>query len=134
MIKDIEYPEVKDIAIAITYEENDVGEIGWNVYLLNLKNEFIEGVLVSSKGYGTINGDPIKTSTLRHFLDKVRPQSFMKIEPIMEDVFSLSNEYWVSFYINKIIYDKKFIFLPETINQDYFTTVPILNKRGVMIK
>ena len=58
----------------------------------------------------------------------------MKIEPIMEDVFSLSNEYWVSFYIDKIIYDKKFIFLPETISSEYFTQIPILNKRGVMIK
>jgi hypothetical protein len=134
MIKDIEYPEVKDIAIAIASEENEVGELVWNVYLINLKNELIEGVLVSSKGYGTIDGEAVKTSTLRHFLDEVKPNSFMKVEPIMEDVFRLSNEYWVSFYINKIIYDKKFIFLPETINSEYFTLIPILNKRGVMIK
>jgi hypothetical protein len=89
---------------------------------------------VSSKGYGVINGEAVKTSTLRHFLNEVKPGSFMKIEPIMEDVFSLSNEYWVSFYIDKIIYDKKFIFLPETISSEYFTLIPILNKRGVMIK
>jgi hypothetical protein len=134
MIKDIEYREVKDIAIAITYEESEAGETGWNVFLLNLKNQLIEGVLVSSKGYGVINGEAVKTSTLRHFLNEVKPGSFMKIEPIMEDVFSLSNEYWVSFYIDKIIYDKKFIFLPETISSEYFTLIPILNKRGVMIK
>jgi len=134
MIKDIEYPEVKDIAIAIVREEAENGDQGWNVYLLNLRNELIDGVLVSSKGYGMVNGEDVKTSTLRHFLDELKPNTATRIEPIMEDVFRLSNEYWVSFYINKIIYDKKFIFLPETIKDEYFTLIPLLNKRGVMIK
>jgi hypothetical protein len=133
MIKDIHQPEVKDIAIAIIQEEAEEG-LGWFVYLLNLKDVLIEGVLVSSTGYGEINGEQKKTSILRHFLDEVGPKSFCKIEPIIEDVFSLSNEFWVSFYINKVMYDKKFIFLPETIHEDYFTNIPLLGKRGVMIR
>jgi len=132
MIKDIQYPEVKDVAIAIVKEEGDEGEI-WNVYLLNLREQLIENVLVTSKGYGTMDGETVKTSILRHSLNTVQPKSFAKVEPIMENVFSLSNEYWVSFYANTIIYDKKFIFLPETINEFYFSTVPIINKKGVMI-
>jgi hypothetical protein len=132
MIKDIQYPEVKDVGIAILKEKMEEGD-AWNVYLLNLKDERIENVLVSSKGYGTLNGEAVKTSTLRHFLNTVQAKTVVKVEPIMENVFSLSNEFWVSFYIHNIIYDKKFIFLPETINESYFSLIPIINKKGVMI-
>ncbi|MEX1188371.1 MAG: hypothetical protein WED33_03875 [Bacteroidia bacterium] len=133
MIKDIHIPEVTDIAVAIVHEEFE-GEPGWFVYLLNLKSVALEGALVSSKGYGEIEGESKKTSILRHFLDVVEPMSFVKVEPIMEDVFSLSNEYWVSFYIEKLMYDKKFIFLPETIHEDNFTLIPLIGKKGVMIR
>jgi hypothetical protein len=133
MIKDIHTPEVTDIAIAVVREEGEEGDV-WNVYLVNLKDVAIESVLVSSTGYGTVNDEPVKTSVLRHFLDRVEPMSFVKIEPIIEDVFVLNNEYWVSFYIDKLIYDKKFIFLPGTINEAFFTSVPIVFKKGVMIR
>jgi len=133
MIKDIHQPEVTDIAISIVQEETEEG-LGWFVYLLNLKSVSIEGVLVSSKGYGEVKGEMVKTSMLRHFLGEIMPHSFRKIEPIIEDVFVLSNEFWLSFYIDKVMYDKKFIFLPETIHQDYFTNIPLLEKRGVMIR
>ncbi len=133
MIKDIHRPEVTDIAMAVVREENE-GEIGWYVYLLNLKDVAIEGVLVSSVGYGEIEGENIRTSTLRHFLDVVAPQSFVKVEPIMENVFSLSNEYWLSFYIDNLMYDKKFIFLPETIHEENFTPIPLMGIKGVMIR
>jgi hypothetical protein len=125
---DIEYPEVHDVAIAAVLEDD-----AWNVYLINQKDVGLEGVLVSSRGYGKINDEEVETSVLRHFLDAVAPKSFVKIEPIMDDVFRLNNEYWLSFYINGMIYDKKFIFLPESISQAFFTTVPIIGKRGVMI-
>ncbi|HOY49915.1 MAG TPA: hypothetical protein PK281_11000 [Flavobacteriales bacterium] len=133
MIKDIHTPEVTDIAIAVVREAGEEGDV-WNVYLVNLKDVAIESVLVSSTGYGTVNDEPVKTSVLRHFLDRVGPMSFVKIEPIIEDVFVLNNEYWVSFYIDKVIHDKKFIFLPGTINEAFFTSVPIVFKKGVMIK
>ncbi len=133
MIKDILTPEVTDIGIAIVHEEGEEGMV-WNVYLLNLKDVHIESVLVSSTGYGELNNEPVKTSVLRHFMDRIEPMSFAKIEPIIEDVFVLNNEFWVSFYINKVIYDKKFIFLPGTISEEYFTSIPLLFKKGVMIR
>lgn len=125
---DIEYPEVRDVSVAAVLED-----AGWSVYLVNQKNVRLEGVLVSSRGYGKIGGADVETSVLRHFLETIEPKSFVKIEPIMEDVFRLTNEYWVSFYIDGMIYDKKFIFLPETINSAFFTTVPIIEKKGVLI-
>jgi hypothetical protein len=134
MIKDIQPPIVENIAVAIVREQNAEGETEWNVYLINLKNEIIEGVLVSSTGYGIYNEEDVKTSTLRHFLGAVPANSFKKIEPIVESLFGINNEYWVSFFLKNKMYDKKFIFLAETINDEYFTTVPILNKKGVLIK
>jgi hypothetical protein len=132
MIKDIHYPEVKDIAVAVVKEDTPEG-VSWTVYLLNLKEVSITSILVSSKGYGLKNGEEVKTSTLRHFIDNMPAKSYATIEPIMEDVFSLSNEYWVSFYVGNVIHDKKFIFLPETISEQFLTNVPVINKKGVMI-
>ena len=134
MKKDIVYPVVEDIALAVVKEENLLAQPEWTVFLINLKNETIEGVLVSSKGYGNINGEDLKTSTLRHFLDIVPAKSYAKVEQIMDNLFGLNNEYWVSFYLHKVIYDKKYIFLPETIKEENFINIPLLNKRGVMIK
>jgi len=134
MKKDIPLPVVKDIALAVVKEENELAETIWNVYLINLKKEMIEGVLVSSKGYGFYDGDNVKTSTLRHFLDTVPPMSFKKIEPIVEDLFGLNNEYWLSFYLNKVMHDKKYIFLAESIREENFILIPLINKKGVMIK
>ena len=134
MKKDIVPPAVENIAIAVVKETNDLNELEWNVYFLNLKKEKIEGVLVSSHGYGNMNGEDVKTSTLRHFLDVVEAKSFVKFEPIMETLFGLNNEYWVSFFLNNVMYDKKYIFLPETIKEENFILIPYLNKKGVMIK
>lgn len=136
MIDDIERPEVKDVAVAIVREENELGVEVWFAYLINLKPTTLTGVLVSSRGYGVEEetGEKLETSVLRHFLDTVEPKSYVKIETVIEDVFSLSNEYWVSFYLGRDIYDKKYIFLAESIVEQNFIRVPILGKTGVMIK
>jgi hypothetical protein len=134
MKKDILPPEVKDVAVAIVKEQNELAESEWNVYLINLKSTEIEGVLVSSCGYGKYNDEDVKTSTLRHFLDVVKSKSFKKIEPIVETLFGLNNEYWVSFFVDNVMYDKKYIFLPETIKEENFVLIPYLNKKGVVIK
>jgi hypothetical protein len=134
MKKDINPPAVEDIAIAVVKEVNELNEEVWNVYLLNFKKEKIEGVLVTSHGYGFVDDEQVKTSMLRHFLDELERESFSKIEPIMPNLFGLSNEYWVSFYLNKVMYDKKYIFLPETISEENFILIPYINKKGVMIK
>jgi hypothetical protein len=134
MKKDIFYPEVTDIAVCVVKEQNELSEFIWNVYLVNFKGEDIENVFISSKGYGEIKGNEVKTSLLRHFIGNIPALTFSKVEPIIEDVFSLTNEFWVSFYLNDILFDKKFIFLPETIKEDYLIQIPILFKKGVMIK
>ena len=133
MIKDIPELIVENVAIAVVREKNELDETVWNSYLINLKDQKIEGVLVTSTGYGELNKEKVKTSTLRHFLDEVEPMSFVKIEPIIEEVFGINNEYWLSFYLNKIMYDKRYVFLAESITEANFTTIPLINKKGVMI-
>jgi hypothetical protein len=134
MLKDIPTLKVTDIAVAVVPEQDAQGNDTWHVYLLNLKADAIEGVLVTSKGYGERNGEPIKTSVLRHFLDEMEARSAKLIEPIITDVFGLNNEYWVSFYHEKKIYDRKYLFLPEAISPKFFSHIPLLNKEGVIIR
>jgi len=133
MKKDIHIPKVEGIGVAIIKDTEESDEI-WNVYLLNYKKEPITNVLISSKGYGTLGKKKVNTSTLRHFFDVIKGQSYQLIEPISEDVFGLSNEYFVTFYIDNIIYDKKFVFVPDTIKVEHFTKVRMIQKEGVLIK
>lgn len=134
MLKDIPNLVVENVALAIVQEKNELDEVVWYSYLINLYDEKIEGVLVSSKGYGTYEGRNVKTSMLRHLIGTVEAHDYAKIEPIMSNVFGLTNEFWISFYLNKNMYDKKYIFLPETISKANFTLIPYLNKKGVMIR
>lgn len=125
---------VEDVAIAVALvgETPEVGS--WTVYLVNLKNEPITNVFVTSRGYGEKDGKQVKTSLLRHFIGDVAAQSVAGVEAIDPAVFGLTNEYWLSYYIGKEIFDKKFIFLPESIVDSNLIRVPLLNKPGVMIK
>ena len=134
MLKDIPKLIVENIIVAIVHEPGIEGELVWNVYIVNLYDEKIEGVLVTSKGYGHFEGREVKTTVLRHLIGDIDPKDYAKIEPIMPDVFGLSNEYWISFHLAKKMYDKKYIFLPESIREENFSVVPVLNKRGVMIR
>jgi hypothetical protein len=133
MKKDIKIPPVKDVAIAIVKDTDEADQTAWYVYLVNMKNKAITDVIINSKGYGTIDEQEIKTSTLRHYFAEVKEQSFVKVETIMDSLFGLNNEFWVSFYIGKQIYDQKFVFLPETIKDENLTLIPIMDRRGVMI-
>ncbi|NOQ74600.1 MAG: hypothetical protein GQ574_21490 [Crocinitomix sp.] len=136
MRKDIEIPKVKDVSVAVVKELNDEKTVEvYNVYIINQKNAQLESVLVSSKGYGEnkSTGEKIKTSVLRHFIGNVEAKSFAKIEPIVEQVFGISNEYWVSFSLDGKMYDKKYVFLAETIIDDNMITIPIIEQKGVMI-
>lgn len=134
MLKDINRPEVTNIVLAAVQEEDETGALAWNVYLINLYDVRINNVLVSSKGYGSFEGREVKTSVLRHMIGNVDPKDYAKIEMLMDNLFGLSNEFWVSFYVGQNIYDKKYVFLPESIKEENFSLIPILNKPGVMLR
>lgn len=137
MRKELIGPKVEDVAVAIVQEIGENNKPIYNTYLLNLKeNEILEGIIITSRGFGedVHTGEKVKTSMLRHCLEILLPNEAARIEPIMEEVFGLTNEYWVSFWINDKMYDKKYIFLPETIQEKNLKVIPVLGLKGVMIK
>ena len=71
---------------------------------------------------------------LRHCLEILLPNEVAKIEPIVEEVFGIANEYWVSFWADDVMYDKKFIFPAESINESNLKVIPQLGLKGVIIK
>lgn len=129
-------PKVENVAVAIVEETNEFDEKVFYAYLLNLRDDIMEGIIVTSTGYGenASTGERVKTSVLRHSLEVLLPNEAAKIEPIMEDVLGLANEFWVSFWVNDDMYDKKFVFLPETISAEKMKVLPILGQKGIMIK
>lgn len=128
-------PKVENIGVAVVQHLNEENEKVYNVYLLNLGEEIIEGIIITSTGYGAHpeTGEKIRTSTLRHSLEVLLPNEAAKIEPIMEEVFGLANEYWVSFWINDQMYDKKYVFVAESISEENMNIIPVLGDKGVMI-
>ncbi|TCD26345.1 hypothetical protein EZ456_13695 [Pedobacter psychrodurus] len=134
MKADLPENTVEDIAMAVVLMGETPEVKSWTVYLVNLKNEPITNVLISSKGYGEKDGKQVKTSVLRHFVGDMEANSFSGVEAIDPEVFGLTNEYWLSYYIGSTIYDKKFIFLPESIIDFNLIKIPLVNRPGVMIK
>ncbi len=134
MKKDIPRPKVTDVGVLIAPEYDNLESDIWDVYILNFKEEPIENVIINARGYGELNGESVKTTTLRYFYAKIAAQSAVKLELIQRELFEIANEYWISFSLNGHMYDKKYIFVTGSIMEDNFTYVPLIEKKGVMIR
>ena len=135
MMKDIPNLKVEDVAIAIAPRESKSDdEQLWDSYLINLKEEPLKNVLINSRGYGELDGEKMKTTVLRHFFEEIGPLEIVKIEPIQSKLFNLTNEYWISFTHEGHMFDKKYVFVKGSIQEDNFTTIPFVNLKGVMIR
>ncbi|WP_369765969.1 hypothetical protein [Flavobacterium sp. WC2429] len=135
MKKDIIIPEVENVFIAAVQEwSDDFMEKVWYAYLVNDSDYLIESVMVVSKAFGTIDGEMKKTSLLRHAFVQIPAVSVVKIEMIEKSVLTLNNEFSVSYFIGNKLYDKKFIFKANTINETDVEEVPILFVDGVIIR
>ena len=109
MKEELKGPKVTDVSVAVVQELGEENTLIYNVYIINEKDVTLESVLVTSSGYATAQKtqEQVITSTLRKSLGDIAPNSVQKIEPIMEELFGLNNEYWVSFWIENKMYDKK---------------------------
>lgn len=137
MLKDIPQLKVEDLAIAIVPREGDDmedTEVLWDVFLINLSEDAIVNVLISSKGYGEMEGETRRTTVLRHFFEAVPSLDYITIEPIQAKLFGLTNEYWVSFNQKEHMFDKKYVFVQGSIEPSNFTIIPFINRPGVMIR
>jgi len=132
MKKDINFLPVEGVQIAIARKETLVGDYDWQVLLINRNDTPIHTVFVTSKGYGEKDAEEQKTSILRHFFADVSAGAYEVVETIMPDVFHLNNEYWVSYYIDNQIFDKKFIFVPDSIVEANLVQIPTLGLEGIL--
>ncbi|MES2239869.1 MAG: hypothetical protein V4497_06360 [Bacteroidota bacterium] len=135
MKKDITIPEVENVFIAAVQEwSDDFMEKVWYVYLVNDSDFLIESAMVVSKAFGTIDGEMKKTSLLRHAFVEVPAVSVVKIEMVEKSVLALNNEFMLTYFIGNTLYDKKFIFKANSINENDTEEVPILFVEGVIVR
>ena len=135
MKKDIIIPVVENVFIAAVQEwSDDFMEKVWYAYLVNDSDFNLEGVMVVSKAFGTIDGEMKKTSLLRHAFVEIPAVSVVKIEMIEKGVLTLNNEFMVTYFIDGTLYDKKFIFKANSINETEMEEVPILFVDGVIVR
>ncbi|WP_158730344.1 MULTISPECIES: hypothetical protein [unclassified Flavobacterium] len=135
MKKDIIIPEVENVFFAAVHEwSDDFMEKVWYAYLVNDSDYLIESVMVVSKAFGTIDGEMKKTSLLRHAFIEVPAVSVVKVEMIEKSVLALNNEFMLTFFMDGKLYDKKFIFKANSINETEVEEVPILFVDGVIVR
>jgi hypothetical protein len=135
MKKDITIPEVKNVFVAAVQEwSDDFMEKVWYIYLINDSDFNLDGVMVVSKAFGTIDGEMKKTSLLRHAFLEIPAVSVVKVEMLEKNVTTLNNEFMITFFIGNTLYDKKFIFKANSISEKNVEEVPILFIDGVIVR
>ena len=135
MKKDLIIPTVENVFLAAVREwSDDFMEKVWYVYLVNDSDFQLNGVMVVSKAFGTIEGEMKKTSLLRHAFVEIPAVSVVKVEMLENSVLALNNEFMVTFFIGNTLYDKKYIFKANSINEVNAEEVPILFVDGVMVR
>ena len=140
MKQDIPFEPVVGVSVAIvpdvdpTDRAPDAAPLTWQVFLLNNNDFALENVLVAAEGYGTQpDGQAVRTSILRYHFPEVGPHSATPVELIDPAVFHLTNQYWVSYYRDRQIFDRKFLFVPDSIVPENFSRLELLDGRpGVL--
>jgi hypothetical protein len=136
MLQDIERKKMEGFSVAmIPVPPADETEAPlWECYLINLKEEPVTDVFVTSRGYTARDGEHQHSSTLRYYHRELGPRSAVLLELIPVEIQGLTNEFWVSYRHRDYMYDKRFLFVEGSLQEDLCTLVPILEKRGVMIR
>ncbi|AUC74518.1 hypothetical protein [Olleya sp. Bg11-27] len=131
MKKDIDIPKVENVYIAVVNEYNDLYKTqDWNAYIINDKDVDLEMVLIVTSGYS----DDKMTSIFRKKLDKLPKKSYAKIELMQEDLFTLNNQFKVTFFEGNAMFDKTYTFRKNTINLNALQAVPLMEAKGVLVK
>lgn len=131
MKKDIEIPVVKGVNVAMVFEWNDEFKTNeWNAYILNTGASALALVFIVSKGF---DGET-KTAVMRHSMEALDAKSFQKIEFVQDEVLKLNNEFYVTYYINGTLFEKRFLFEKNTVVEQNLVTIPLVEKEGILIK
>ena len=62
MRDELKGPKVENVGVAVIESINELNEKEYNVYLLNLRDDIMEGIIITSNGYGENpnTGDRVK--------------------------------------------------------------------------
>jgi len=131
MKKDINFHIAEHVQVVAVQEWDDAFLAqNWNVYLVNNASEVIETVLIVTRG----QSEDRKTSTLRYNLGSMKPQTAKKIEFILEEVLSFTNEYMVTYFSEDKLHDKRFVFDANQISEKNTKAIAVLDAKGVVAK
>lgn len=119
------------VYVLAIWEQMDEEQHHWHVYLFNGTEHSLENALITASGYGEYNGDDVRTSVIRYSLGEVSSFTAKRVEPIYENVLGLYNQYWVSFSLGGVMYDRKFLFPPFSIMQRNVKEIPDLMTSGI---
>ncbi|MEM9837045.1 MAG: hypothetical protein AAF828_11115 [Bacteroidota bacterium] len=134
MKKDIVTLAVEQVAVVATPRTGDAAEQLWDIHLVNEGDEIMENVLVSSRGFGELDGREKTTTTLRYFFQEIPPKSSVVVEPIQPALFAIDNEYWVSFNQKGHMLDRKYLFPAKSIDANKLDFQSIINLAGISAK
>jgi hypothetical protein len=126
MIKDIIIPNANHISIAIAAE--DIAMTDWKIYILNYSEHILKNVMITSSGSSS---DGRVSATLRHFIDDLQPNAGVPFELIMPEMFALKNNFFVTYYIDSVIYDREIEFDENSISIENSDTIELINLIGV---
>ena len=131
MRKDIEVPKAENVYVVAVKEWDDefTGQ-DWNIYVVNDREDEITMVLVMSRG----ESDDRKTSTLRLDLGDIQSKSSGKVEFITTEVLGFTNEYLITFFSKNKLYERRFIFEPNSISEENTVKIPVLENDGILAK
>lgn len=136
MKDDIPFDPVEGVSIAIAPDDPLLppgAQTTWAVWLVNHNAYGLANVLIVSEGYGERAGQPVSTTKLRYHYDAVPPHTAVRVEPIDPALFALTNQFWVSYYRGRQIYDKKFVFVPGSVEEANLIPLQLLEgRRGVL--
>ncbi|AUC83068.1 hypothetical protein [Lacinutrix sp. Bg11-31] len=131
MKKDIDIPKVEDVYVAIVNEYNDIYKTqDWNAYIINDKDVDLEMVLIVTSGYS----EKKMTSIFRKKVDLLPKKSYAKIELMQEDLFTLNNQFKVTFFQDNKMFDRTYTFRKNTVNLQDLQELPLMEARGVLVK
>jgi hypothetical protein len=129
MRKDIEFPIVEQVYVAALKEwDAEFLSQSWYAYLINNSDQQLDIAMVVSRG----NNTALKTATLRHAFGTIMPKSSKKIELLMEEVLTFTNEFLVTYFIEDKLYEKTFVFPPNSISEKNNQEIPLLELEGVL--
>jgi hypothetical protein len=131
MKKDIVVPEASGVGIAMVPDMDDKKQRIWSAYLVNQRESTLYNVFIQVSAKGEVRGEEQKTASVRFYVESLEPKKAKKIEVVLHQATKLANQYWISFFDNEVLYDKKVVFAPGSITGANLAMLEVLNLRAV---